>query len=145
MSDIYIYQNEYGTDVFAANGGGETLGDLAFAQRLNMDRYKGLFMTLDGNDLSGKEESDIAKIVGANIVENGTYETNIVNGSGSFANKTLYKYVGLTVGDTDSDTDSDTVSNDDTIILNFVKVASQIWNASLTDFSTLAFEELLKI
>ena len=30
LSDIYIYQNEYGTDVFAANGGGETLGDLAF-------------------------------------------------------------------------------------------------------------------
>ena len=145
LSDIYIYQNEYGTDVFAANGGGETLGDLAFAQRLNLDRYKGLFMTLDGGkDLSGKAASDIAKIVGANIVENGTYATNIVNGSGSF-DEGWYKYVGLTVGDTDSDTDSDTVSDDDTITLNFVKVASKIWNASLTDFSTLAFEELLKI
>lgn len=134
-----VHQNEYGTNVPEANGG-EAVNDTNILDRLDMTVYHGLFTTMTGSDINsyaGSGEgftSDELKALAAFLgVSVGDDSINWVINPSAFTNKSNYMFVGF----------SD--SRDGTRTLNFVQVTDRVWSASATDFSTLVFEEGMKI
>ena len=110
----------------------------SYLDRLNLEAYYGMFMTLDGGVLKGYENEelgDLFALLGIDVPTEGDLSINL--SFDSLSEKAYYKFVGFT--------DSKTESNKTKRTLNFEKCDDIIWTASSTAFSTLAFEENMKI
>lgn len=127
-----VNQNEYGTNVPEANGG-EALSDTNILDRLDMTVYHGLFTTMTGSQIKGYGDNLQALAEFLGVSTDGI--TTLAISPNDFEDESNYMFVGFT-------------DDDSTRTLNFVQVSEvtdRVWNASATDFSTLVFEEGMKI
>ena len=140
---ITLYQNEYGIDVFKANGGSETSSseDMTYYDKMNLTVYFNLFKTFKSQELT--KAKDIATILGVTV--DGYGDDNYKIEVDSLEENALYMYVGYE--DYEDSGNEDTYDKDSRKIrkLNFVKVDESVWETFIDDYSILAFEsELLR-
>lgn len=126
-----IYQNEFGKSLYDYNIASLS-DDESYLDRLNLEAYYGMFMTLSEKVLktylNDETLSDLCALLGVSARDN--IEINLPN----LLENAYYKFVGFT------DTDKGT-----TRTLNFEKCDEIVWIASTTEFSKLAFENQMKI
>lgn len=129
-----VNQNEYGTNVPEANGG-EALSDTNILDKLDITVYHGLFTTMTGSDINSyRTDASFAKdglqalaeFLGVSVGD------DIAISPSKFTEGSNYMFVGFT-------------DSNKTRTLNFMQVTDRVWSASATDFSTLVFEEGMKI
>lgn len=136
-TQFVINQNELGKSLYDYNVTNLSETE-SYLDRLNLEAYYGMFMTLDGGVLKGYENEelgDLFALLGIDVPTEGDLSINL--SFDSLSEKAYYKFVGFT--------DSKTESNKTKRTLNFEKCDDIIWTASSTAFSTLAFEENMKI
>ena len=131
-----VNQNEYGTNVPEANGG-EALSDTNILDKLDITVYHGLFTTMTGSDINSYRTDAsfvqdrlkaLAEFLGVSVGDGIALSISQTN----FDDESNYMFVGFT-------------DSGSTRTLNFVQVSDRVWSASATDFSTLVFEEGMKI
>ncbi len=127
-----VNQNEYGTNVPEANGGG-ALNDTNILDRLDMTVYHGLFTTLTGSQINGYGSNLQALAEFLGVSTDGI--TTLAISPNDFEDESNYMFVGS------SDSGSTRTLN----FMQVTEVTDRVWNASATDFSTLVFEEGMKI
>lgn len=134
-TQFIINQNELGKSLYDYNVTNLSETE-SYLDRLNLEAYYGMFMTLSADDLQHYENNlgDLFALLGIDA-PTGESSTNI--SLGNLSQKDYYKFVGFT--------DSKTESNKTKRTLNFEKCDDIIWIASSTAFSTLAFEANMKI
>ena len=134
-TQFVINQNEFGKSLYDYNVTNLSETE-SYLDRLNLEAYYGMFMTLSADDLQHYENNlgDLFALLGIDV-PTGESSTNI--SLDNLSKGDYYKFVGFT--------DSKTESNKTKRTLNFEKCDNIIWTASSTAFSTLAFEANMKI
>ena len=134
-TQFVINQNELGKSLYDYNVTNLSETE-SYLDRLNLEAYYGMFMTLDGGDLNKYKNNldDLFALLGIDVP---TGESSINISLGNLSKGDYYKFVGFT--------DSKIENNKTKRTLNFEKCDNIIWTASSTAFSTLAFEANMKI